>query len=641
MFSSRVPALEDHTMYTASPTSSGPSKQQRVDQHSSRLSIINPTAKSTRASSPTRRKTHVPHYYCLCLGDVSGVAKSCRLKRENAHDRKYKTAVHSRFMPIMLQQLRLEARGSKGSTAILDSGTSCCHYGHATAMYWMPYRHPVHRPLDSQYYIFVTDDFMYGRRQQIYGQRKDEARHLHSSCAFLHAHVQSGSDLSQTCRCWSLKIFAILALHIDDFNFVFAQCFARRHIGFVITAWEITHALSTRVNRRYFGCWSDLEYRYTFSNRRPFSYSSRLSRTHVLPQPDGSVKILPIDVAGGIGDITCWLPIDEPMQISVCAFIISPCITLHMVTRNASWHEKVFSYRPFSHDDEHFDHRQVLRRALAARPVVAPQCVDLRPESQSPAEELLVGDAPVFVGAQLPHQLLQRVLQVQLAAYCQQVLAAKEIGRQIRPAATTEDLEGHFHQLWQDLPEESIRRLYASKPNRIATCLHDTDGPTPYTKCTLQFRTGAFSTMGKDTEGTGNEAGYIELWGRIQRELEMRQDILNLQEAAWKQPQDKKSNGEGSGERVGNGTGPPIPIHLRGYSAVAPRPFPSQYPYTNTKSAYSAHLETTWTVCNPDLRFNEEHFHFEWGGSPGRGNTLRVTGFPARSRRCQSSPDMT
>ncbi|KAJ8866466.1 hypothetical protein PR048_032309 [Dryococelus australis] len=40
----------------------------------------------------------------------------------------------------------------------------------------------------------------------------------------------------------------------------------------------------------------------------------------------------------------------------------------------------------------------------------------------------------------------------------------------------------------------------------------------------------------------------------------------------------KRSNGERSGERVGHGTGTPLPIHLRGYSAAAPRALPSRHP---------------------------------------------------------------
>ncbi|KAJ8885636.1 hypothetical protein PR048_011834 [Dryococelus australis] len=48
--------------------------------------------------------------------------------------------------------------------------------------------------------------------------------------------------------------------------------------------------------------------------------------------------------------------------------------------------------------------------------------------------------------------------------------------------------------------------------------------------------------------------------------------------AAQFTPEDKKSSGERSGELVGHGTGPPLPIHLRGYLAAAPRSLPSQYP---------------------------------------------------------------
>ncbi|KAJ8873968.1 hypothetical protein PR048_024808 [Dryococelus australis] len=42
--------------------------------------------------------------------------------------------------------------------------------------------------------------------------------------------------------------------------------------------------------------------------------------------------------------------------------------------------------------------------------------------------------------------------------------------------ATTADLEGKLRQLWQELPQENVQRLYASMPNSIAGCLRATDG---------------------------------------------------------------------------------------------------------------------------------------------------------------------
>lgn len=54
---------------------------------------------------------------------------------------------------------------------------------------------------------------------------------------------------------------------------------------------------------------------------------------------------------------------------------------------------------------------------------------DFRPQSETPPEKLLIGNATVFVCPQFPHQFLHRILQVQFPAYRQQVLAesSKEV----------------------------------------------------------------------------------------------------------------------------------------------------------------------------------------------------------------------
>ncbi|KAJ8885394.1 hypothetical protein PR048_011591 [Dryococelus australis] len=87
-------------------------------------------------------------------------------------------------------------------------------------------------------------------------------------------------------------------------------------------------------------------------------------------------------------------------------------------------------------------------------------------------------------------------------------------------------------------------------------------------------------------------------------------DCCPHQTPLLRQHQNKKSNGERSGDRVGHGAGPPLPIHLRGYSAVAPIPFPSQYPYKSAKIKI-----ITWAVvaeqlaCSPPTKAS-------WGQSP-------------------------
>ncbi|KAJ8889093.1 hypothetical protein PR048_008587 [Dryococelus australis] len=51
---------------------------------------------------------------------------------------------------------------------------------------------------------------------------------------------------------------------------------------------------------------------------------------------------------------------------------------------------------------------------------------------------------------------------------------------QLRPAATTAGLEGRLRQMWHDLPQVNIRRLYAFMANHIAVCLYAMGGPTSY-----------------------------------------------------------------------------------------------------------------------------------------------------------------
>lgn len=55
-----------------------------------------------------------------------------------------------------------------------------------------------------------------------------------------------------------------------------------------------------------------------------------------------------------------------------------------------------------------------------------------------------------------------------------------QLGRQLRPSANLGVLEAQLQQLWADLPQERIQRLYDSIPHRIAACLQARGGATPY-----------------------------------------------------------------------------------------------------------------------------------------------------------------
>ncbi|KAJ8894176.1 hypothetical protein PR048_006786 [Dryococelus australis] len=71
--------------------------------------------------------------------------------------------------------------------------------------------------------------------------------------------------------------------------------------------------------------------------------------------------------------------------------------------------------------------------------------------------------------------------------------------------------------------------------------------------------------------------------------------------------------------------------------------------YTQAERLAEDYLKTAMLlaiVAGPCLEANgktkgEKKKKIEWGANPGRGNTHRVTGFPAGTRRCPSYPDMT
>ncbi|KAJ8890538.1 hypothetical protein PR048_010047 [Dryococelus australis] len=96
-------------------------------------------------------------------------------------------------------------------------------------------------------------------------------------------------------------------------------------------------------------------------------------------------------------------------------------------------------------------------------------------------------------------------------------------------------------------------------------------------------------------------------------------------------PTRKRFNGERSGERAGHGTGPPLPIHLRGYTAAAPLPFSSQYPgrrdsrlspvYRVCIQGCATDMDTphfkSW--CNARQKSDESSTEFERSTAPGAG----------------------
>ena len=55
-----------------------------------------------------------------------------------------------------------------------------------------------------------------------------------------------------------------------------------------------------------------------------------------------------------------------------------------------------------------------------------------------------------------------------------------QIGRQLQPSTGLQQLERQLLQLWDNLPQENIRRLYDSMPDRITGCIKARGGATRY-----------------------------------------------------------------------------------------------------------------------------------------------------------------
>lgn len=55
-----------------------------------------------------------------------------------------------------------------------------------------------------------------------------------------------------------------------------------------------------------------------------------------------------------------------------------------------------------------------------------------------------------------------------------------DIGRGLSPSTNLRDLEGQLQQLWTNLPQERIQRLFDTIPNRIRACIAARGSATPY-----------------------------------------------------------------------------------------------------------------------------------------------------------------
>ncbi|GFV91229.1 transposable element Tcb1 transposase [Trichonephila clavipes] len=54
------------------------------------------------------------------------------------------------------------------------------------------------------------------------------------------------------------------------------------------------------------------------------------------------------------------------------------------------------------------------------------------------------------------------------------------MGRRMPLPGNVNDLAQQSEQIWQEIPQETIRVLYHSMPRHVAACIQARDGSTPY-----------------------------------------------------------------------------------------------------------------------------------------------------------------
>ncbi|GFT96614.1 diacylglycerol kinase [Trichonephila clavipes] len=59
------------------------------------------------------------------------------------------------------------------------------------------------------------------------------------------------------------------------------------------------------------------------------------------------------------------------------------------------------------------------------------------------------------------------------------------MGRGLHLPGNVDDLTQRLEQIWQEIPQETIRVLYHSMPCHVAACIQARDGSTPYSACYL------------------------------------------------------------------------------------------------------------------------------------------------------------
>ncbi|GFS57147.1 transposable element Tcb1 transposase [Trichonephila clavipes] len=54
------------------------------------------------------------------------------------------------------------------------------------------------------------------------------------------------------------------------------------------------------------------------------------------------------------------------------------------------------------------------------------------------------------------------------------------MGRRLHLPGNVDDLVGQLEQIWQEIPQETIRGVYHSMPRRVAACIQARGRSTPY-----------------------------------------------------------------------------------------------------------------------------------------------------------------
>ncbi|GFW20547.1 transposable element Tc1 transposase [Trichonephila clavipes] len=144
------------------------------------------------------------------------------------------------------------------------------------------------------------------------------------------------------------------------------------------------------------------------------------------------------------------------------------------------------------------------------------------------------------------------------------------MGRRLHLPGNVDDLGRQLEQIWQEIPQQTIRVLYHSMPRHVATCIQArAESQKLLEKAPTSKDAGLTppaERMSNITKYPGHLPDFACFDGNPRNQGLVGVDGACVNKTLCMAPQRKKSRQERSGERAGLFTGPPRPIHRPGYA---------------------------------------------------------------------------